>query len=91
MEKKITLKEFWESQVLACIHCDTEEKTNTLLKAFDRMGKKWKNGKSYLGSNKWNYYKEDIVYYNDNVCSDLKYAKMHDYTIYEFDEVDLGK
>ena len=37
---KITLNEFWSKKKLMAIHCDTEEKANKLLKAFDKLGKK---------------------------------------------------
>ena len=89
MEKKITLKEFFESKEELCIHCDTEEKANTLLKAFHKMGKKWCGGKSYLKDNLWRAERENTVYYNKGTYGDTDYSKKHNYTIYEFEEVDL--
>lgn len=49
--KKITLSEFFKNDEKLAIHCDTEEKANLLLKAFDKMGKKWFAGNSYLERN----------------------------------------
>ena len=83
---KITLKEFWESDKSLAIHCNTEEKAKKLLKAFDKSGKKWCEGDSYLDDT---HYKQDICY--DNICDYGYYDsyKKCNYTIYEFDEVDL--
>ena len=88
--RKITLKEFWESKQRMCIHCDTEEKANTLLKAFDRMGKFWSSNDSYLEESNWDDNKEDTVYYNNGTYGDINYAK-RGRCIYEFEEVDLSK
>ena len=53
---KITLKEFWESDRDLAIHCNTEEEAKKLLKAFDKLGKKWCEGDSYLDDN---HYKQE--------------------------------
>ena len=45
--KKITLKEFWESKEELAIHCNVEEKAKALLCAFDKMGKEWCSGDLY--------------------------------------------
>lgn len=37
----MTLEEFFKSKEGLAIHCDTEDKANRLLKAFDRLGEKW--------------------------------------------------
>ena len=88
--KKITLKEFWNSEYKIVIHCRTEEEANELLKAFDKLGKTWLSGKSYLEINCWDTYKENTCYDNMNKFAFIKYYKNHYYKIYEFDEVDLG-
>lgn len=44
----MTLKEFWNSDEELAIHCDTEEKSNKLRKEFDKMGKRWSDGHTYL-------------------------------------------
>ena len=46
-DNKITLEEFWNSKEKLAIHCDTEEKAIKLLRAFNKMGKKWKSRDSY--------------------------------------------
>lgn len=86
---KITLKEFWESDKKLAINCDTEEKAKKLLKAFDKLGKKWCNEKSYLKNTFWSQYNRDTCY--NNVCqySNWDFCKEYGYKIYVFDEVDL--
>ena len=86
--KKITLKEFWNSKENLVIHCDTKEKADKLLKAFDRLGKEWRSGTSYLVWDCWEY-KENTCYDNTNGYSSVDYYKSKKYKIYEFDEVDL--
>lgn len=85
-EYKITLKEFWESDRDLAIHCNTEEEAKKLLKAFDKLGKKWCEGDSYLADN---HYKQDVCY--DNICDYGYYDsyKKCNYIIYEFGDVDL--
>ena len=94
-EKKvsITLKEFWESWKNGerlSIHCDTEEKANILLKAFDKMGKKLGGIESYLKDNHWYMYQENTVYYNNGMYGDVNTDKSMNRIVYEFEEVDLG-
>ena len=89
MEKKITLKDFFESKEELCIHCDTEEKANMLLEAFDKIGKKWITDTSYLEHNNWKNAKQNTVYYNVGTYDDIENAKKDANTIYEFEEVDL--
>lgn len=84
-EKKITLSEFGNSEKKLAIHCDTEEKANELLKAFDKLGKKWANGISYLDVNFWDKYKEKTCYKNSGFYGSCDYCC----TVYEFDDVDL--
>ena len=89
--KKITLKEFWESEKVLCIHCDTEEKANMLLEAFDKVGMKWCTNQSYLADNSWIDEKENTVYYNNGAYSSLWDAKKNNCIIYEFEDVYLGE
>ena len=83
---KITLSKFWNSKEIFGIHCDTEEKSNKLLKAFDRLGKKWSTGDNYLKLNAYGDFKSKTIYYNDNT-----YGYVNDCIgkIFEFNEVDL--
>lgn len=90
-EKKITLSEFWNSREILTIHCNTEEKAKTLLRAFDKLGKKWCNDDSYLGDSEYKRYHQYTCYSNDREYSDCDWYNNHGCTIYEFDEVDLDK
>lgn len=87
---KINLTEFWNSDKLMAIHCDTGEKAYKLLEAFDNLGKRWGNYKSYLDKSEYNEYKERTCYTNDNCYCRYEFCKRNDYTVYEFDEVDLN-
>lgn len=87
--KKITLKAFFESKKYLAIHCDTEEKANRLLKAFDKLGKTWGSGNSYLLDNLYRVHKKKTCYSNDNCCGPRDECETMGYTIYEFEDVDL--
>lgn len=84
--EKITLKDFFESKKIA-IHCDTEEKAQKLCEAFDKMGKKWRLGQSYLEDNAWRKYKKDTCYTNDGFFYETSWLLFDDFKIYEFDDV----
>lgn len=88
-KKKITLEEFFNSKEKMVIHCDSEEKANRLLKAFDKLGKNWCSGLSYLSTNNYRSYKQNTCYSNNNEYAPYIWYRNHGYTIYEFDEVDL--
>nr|DAG18747.1 MAG TPA: hypothetical protein [Caudoviricetes sp.] len=87
--KKITLKDFFESDEKLVIHCDTEEKANTLLEAFDKLGKKWCTDKSYLGYNCWQYYGEETCYTNNGTYSNKQWYFDNCYKVYDFEEIEL--
>lgn len=87
---KITLTEFFENKEHFAIHCDTEEKANTLLKAFDKLGKWWWDGDSYLFHNYYFEHKNQTCYTNNGGYVDCDWCERHGYTIFEFNEVDLG-
>lgn len=84
---KITLKDFFNSEKPLVIHCKTEEEAQKLCEAFDKMGKKWYDGESYLEDNRWGEYKEDICYSNFDMCFSIKYVR--DDIIYDFEDVIL--
>ena len=88
-KKKITLKEFWESEHELAIRCNTEEKAKTLLSAFDKMGKKWASDEAYSTYTRWQDYGSKTVYYNDKTYGYLEYAIGRNTKVYEFEEVDL--
>ena len=88
--KKITLTEFWSRKAPGMvIHCDTKEKANKLLMAFDKMGKKWNSGTSYLSDNIYGVYKKRTCYSNNNEYCSYNWYEKNGYIIFEFDEVDL--
>lgn len=92
-QKKITLKEFFNSKYDLAIHCNTEEKANALLKAFDKFGASWGNGDYYLEKNEWNRYKDKTIYTNKGAYANIggRAHIINRYEIYEFEEVDLGE
>lgn len=87
--KKLTLKDFFTSDSKLVIHCDTKEKADKLLKAFDKLGKRWVAKDSYLERNCWQKFREDTCYDNTNRYSFIKSYKENSYKVYEFDEVDF--
>lgn len=88
--KKITLKEFFNSDRSLAIHCDTEEKANILLKAFDKMGKKWNSSTLYTKESNYEWYKEETCYYNDGTYCKKDWCLTMGAKVYEFEEVKLG-
>lgn len=87
MKDKITLKKFFESNEKLAIHCDTEEKANKLLKEFDRLGKKWNAGASYLDYNNYEFYKDKTCYSNHGGYCELESYKDKNYKIYSFKDI----
>ena len=87
MKNKITLDEFWNSEDKLVIHCDTEEKAIKLLKEFDKLGKRWICGNSYINANYWTCYREEACYSNDGACGKKNECELMNYKIYEFEDV----
>lgn len=89
--KMITLKEFFESDKKLAIHCDTEEKTRKLCKAFDKMGKEWtgSGSKSYLKDNYWQFYKEETCYSNKGRFCSKEFYLNKNCKVYEFEDVKI--
>lgn len=84
---KITLSEVLSMNPhFTAIHCDTEEKANELLIVFNKLGKKWVNGESYLADNYWRFETTETCYGLDGSSG---ISKWYD-NVYEFDEVDLN-
>lgn len=88
--KKITLKEFFNSDKNLVIHCDTEEKANILLKAFDKLGKKWCAGAFYTEKTNWDEYKEKTCYSNEGTFCYKDWFLGLGTKVYEFEDVELG-
>ena len=80
LDYQITLTEFWESNNVLAIHCDTEEKAETLCKAFHKMDKTWSNSDSYVENNDWDRHRENTCYYNDGDISHIDYVRYKNYT-----------
>lgn len=87
--KKITLTEFWNSKNNIAIHCDTREKAKTLLRAFNKMGKKWCDDDSYLKCNIYNFYRKRTCYNNTGEYCSYDWYESLGYKIYEYEDVDL--
>lgn len=82
----ITLKEFFESDEKLAIHCDCLTTTNILLKYFNKLGKKWDDGKSYLEYNHWDKYRSDTCYSNKGTYTSKESCE---YKVYGFEEIIL--
>lgn len=89
MNKEITLKAFFDSEKKLAIHCDSEWKAKQLLRAFHKMGKHWRDGKSYLDKSCWEVYYEETCYSNNGGFSELDWLTEHYDAVYEFEEVYL--
>ena len=86
----ITLTEFWNSTEPMAIHCDTREKSEKLLKAFDKSGKKWFNGDVYTDVLNYSKYGANTCYDNGSTFGEHHYYDtMNNVKIYEFEDVDL--
>lgn len=88
--EKITLEQFFGSEVPLAIHCDTKEEAKTLLKAFDDYGKKWWNDDSYMEINNWEVYNNETCYTNKGCYADVDCYEGW-IKIYEFEDVILPK
>ncbi len=94
-EYKITIDEFWnhyvkEDEILG-IHTKTEEQAKILLRVFDKMGKDWITGTSYLVSNCWSTFGDKTVYFNSTEYGSTDQAKEWGHRCYEFEDVDLER
>ena len=87
MFKKITLKEFWESPQFLAINCKTKEQSIKLLKEFDKMGKQWSTGSSYLTTNVWPCYHENTCYDNRGGYADINFFETNNHQVLNFDDV----
>lgn len=90
---KITLSEFWanEGKKVMAIHCKTEGEAKELLKAFNGIGKRWRDGSNYTEHTYHNEYKEKTVYDNTHGYCDVGggFCTRKNAQIFEFNEVDL--
>lgn len=85
----MTIKEFFESNEKLVIHCDTEEKAITLLKAFDKAGYRWSNYEKYIEANYWKVYEYNTCYSNEKRYADIKFYQNYNYKILEFKDIEF--
>ena len=88
-KKEIKLTEFWNNTNILYIHCNTRQKATTLLNAFNKLGKTWSGGCSYLKRDNYDDEESKTCYSNRGMYCGYEECKGGNYTIYEFDEVDL--
>ena len=89
---KITVDEFFASYKKLAIATPTEEQAKILCRVFDKMGKKWCDGKSYLDGTNWNDHKEKTAYSNaGEYCTSIVFVRATGNPVYDFGEVDMEK
>jgi len=92
---KITIDDFFDyskcPKSKVGIHCDEEWKADILCAVFDRMGKKWSDGDSYLETPNWDKFNAETCYNNQGQFGDASTFNRRNYPIYKFEEVDLTK
>lgn len=88
-DKKITLKDFFESDEKLAIHCKNEEESKKLCEAFDKMKKTWHDGVSYVNLNLWvgRHSQNGICYLNNGFCAEKKWCLDNIIIVYEFENV----
>lgn len=84
--KKITLKEFFESEKIIGIHCNTKWMAIKLVKEFEKLGKKYQVGSFWLSVNYGNAYIRETFYFNHGNAGDFNIVNPFD-VIYEFEDV----
>lgn len=89
MSEKITLKEFWKSKDKLAINCATHKQSIKLLKEFNKMGKHWANGESYLNTDCWYAYYEQSCYCNRGHFRTIVAYQKYGYKILKFDDIDM--
>ena len=87
----MTLNEFLNSIDDLCISCPTYEEAVALCMAFQKRGKKWRSGSSYIQNPSFRWYTENTVYSNKGSYADTSFAHSHGYTIYKLNEINEYK
>ena len=82
------IKDFWESNQLIAIHCDTQVKAKRLLKVFVKMGKRWQCQDLPYTQSAWSVWKNEMCYDNKGGFGRIINYKMALAKIVEFDELD---
>lgn len=88
--KKITLKAFFESKENLVVHFDTKEKVKKFRDVavslkYNNIPCKSDDAIDYL----WDRYEDEICFSNDGYHSSLAFYEGGNYTIYEFEDIDL--
>ncbi len=84
---EITLKQFFDNNEKLAIHCATKKQANQLLKEFNKMGKTWVTGESYLESNRWNKFENKTVYNNYRMFGNIDDYYDDNISVYEFEDI----
>ena len=84
----MTLKEFWESKEKLAINCKSRRQSNIFCEESHKLGKKWKEGQSYLEENQWQDYLEDTCYDNENQYTERRWYLQQDYRVLDFEDIE---
>jgi len=89
----MTLEEFFSypDPSRICIHAPTEEGALLLLMEFDRLGRRWSSGNSYLDLDMWDGWGEETVYYANGRYGRLGAAKNEGVIILTLADVGLAE
>lgn len=75
------------------VHCRTEKEAKTFCRYLDSLGRRWRNGSSYLTETNWDYCKENTCYafnegcFDDINCFDKDGYKIIEFSNFEWDEM----
>ena len=89
--EKMTIDEFFklEDEKLLAIHPGNKKNSLALRKAFDKKGYTWCTGEKYVGHSNYIRHKDETCYDNTGRYAPIDFYKRNDYTIFEFEDVDL--
>lgn len=85
----MTLEKFFKSKKRMAIHCKTKEQSEILLKAFDKMGKTWRGGDSYLKVNNWRVYEKETCYSNNGFFGFKDFYLEEKIKVVEFENIEF--
>ena len=89
MKRKFNIDDF--SHGTYVMHCNTKEKAVVFLKYLDSIGRKWRNGVSYLAANEWDDYGDATVYYFNMGMYSSYNSVSSSHIILEFDAFDWSE
>ena len=85
MKRRFDIDDYLGNYVM---HCSTEDEANVFLKYLNSVGRRWRNGASYLA---FKVCKENIVYYFNNGTFGNYDSVSCEYVILEFDAFDWSE